>query len=144
MNQLESKSRGPDPAALDRLVDGELPDTQRRELLTSLEQQPDGWRQCALAFLEAQSWGEALEKRAHAEADCRCARGRGCGAGRSANSRRSATRGQASGGAVELLEIAAGDGRQFLGHVRPRHGFAADVERFGQRDGSDRRSAIAA
>ena len=60
MNQQETKLQGPDPAALDRLVDGELPETQRRELLTSLEQQPDGWRRCALAFLEAQSWGEAL------------------------------------------------------------------------------------
>ena len=60
MNQQEPKSQGPDPAALDRLVDGELPEAQRRELLTSLEQQPDGWRRCALAFLEAQSWGEAL------------------------------------------------------------------------------------
>lgn len=41
---------------LDLLVDGELNDTQRRELLKSLEHQPDGWRRCAMAFLEAQSW----------------------------------------------------------------------------------------
>ena len=60
MNDLEQKAQPVDPAVLDRLVDGELPEGQRRELLTSLDQQPDGWRRCALAFLEAQSWGEAL------------------------------------------------------------------------------------
>jgi len=49
-----------DPQILDRLVDGELAETERREVLRTLERQPDGWRQCALAFLEAQSWGEAL------------------------------------------------------------------------------------
>ena len=41
----------------DRLVDGELADAQRRELLTALDDEPAGWRRCALAFLEAQSWG---------------------------------------------------------------------------------------
>jgi len=49
-----------DPQVLDRLVDGELAEGERREVLRTLERQPDGWRQCALAFLEAQSWGEAL------------------------------------------------------------------------------------
>lgn len=41
---------------LDLLVDGELDESRRRELLEQLEQSPDGWRRCALAFLEAQSW----------------------------------------------------------------------------------------
>ncbi len=49
-----------DPIALDRLVDGELPEAERRQLLSKLDRQPGGWRQCALAFLEAQSWGQAL------------------------------------------------------------------------------------
>jgi hypothetical protein len=49
-----------DPQILDRLVDGELGESERREVLQTLERQPDGWRQCALAFLEAQSWGDAL------------------------------------------------------------------------------------
>jgi hypothetical protein len=40
----------------DRLVDGELNEVERRQLLASLEERPDGWRRCALAFLEAQSW----------------------------------------------------------------------------------------
>jgi hypothetical protein len=41
---------------LDRLVDGELTDAERRELLLKLERTPDGWRRCALAFLEHQAW----------------------------------------------------------------------------------------
>jgi hypothetical protein len=47
---------------LDRLVDGELSDSQRRQLLQSFDKRPDGWRQCALAFLEAQSWREEMEE----------------------------------------------------------------------------------
>ncbi len=45
---------------LDRLVDGELPDQERHELLVDLDRQPDGWRRCALAFLEAQCWRQEL------------------------------------------------------------------------------------
>jgi hypothetical protein len=41
---------------LDRLVDGELGPSQRRELLAALDDEPGAWRRCALAFLEAQSW----------------------------------------------------------------------------------------
>lgn len=49
-----------DQMLLDRLVDGELSESERRELLLRLERSPDGWRRCALAFLEAQTWrGEA-------------------------------------------------------------------------------------
>jgi hypothetical protein len=44
----------------DRLVDGELSAGERRSLLESLDTRPDGWRQCALAFLEAQSWQSEL------------------------------------------------------------------------------------
>lgn len=43
---------------IDRLVDGELSGEERRRLLESLERRPDGWRRCALAFLEAQTWRE--------------------------------------------------------------------------------------
>ncbi|MCA9237501.1 MAG: hypothetical protein KDA44_18630 [Planctomycetales bacterium] len=42
-------------AALDRLVDGELTDAARRELLAALDANPGAWRRCALAFLESQS-----------------------------------------------------------------------------------------
>ena len=40
---------------LDRLVDGEIGDDEQRQLLLALESQPDGWRRCALTFLEAQT-----------------------------------------------------------------------------------------
>jgi hypothetical protein len=33
---------------------------ERRHLLASLEAQPDGWRRCALAFVEAQTWRGAM------------------------------------------------------------------------------------
>jgi hypothetical protein len=45
-----------DEILFDRLVDGELSPAERRRLLASLDERPDGWRRCALAFLEAQSW----------------------------------------------------------------------------------------
>jgi hypothetical protein len=45
-----------DDILFDRLVDGELTGAERRELLASLDGRPDGWRRCALAFLEAQAW----------------------------------------------------------------------------------------
>ncbi len=51
---------GSGPLLFDRLVDGALSEAQRRELLAGLDSRPDGWRQCALAFLEAQSWGDEL------------------------------------------------------------------------------------
>jgi hypothetical protein len=41
---------------IDRLVDGELAGDERRELLAALDAQSDGWRKCALAFVEAQTW----------------------------------------------------------------------------------------
>jgi hypothetical protein len=45
---------------IDRLVAGSLPEADRRTLLIQLETEPDRWRQCALAFLEAQAWREAF------------------------------------------------------------------------------------
>jgi hypothetical protein len=49
-----------DDIMFDRLVDGELSTVERQRLLASLDDQPGGWRRCALAFLEAQCWGEGL------------------------------------------------------------------------------------
>ena len=49
-----------DDQRLDLLVDGELPEAERRQLLMALEQTPGGWRRCALAFLEAQSWKQEM------------------------------------------------------------------------------------
>jgi hypothetical protein len=45
-----------DNTQFDRLVDDELGEEERRRLLGGLDQQPGGWRRCALAFLEAQCW----------------------------------------------------------------------------------------
>lgn len=45
---------------IDRLVDGELEETERCRLLALLEAEPGGWRRCALAFLEAQAWSRTL------------------------------------------------------------------------------------
>jgi len=52
-----------DDARFDRLVDGELSETERREFLAGLDSEPNGWRRCALAFLEAQCWKETLLRR---------------------------------------------------------------------------------
>jgi hypothetical protein len=49
---------------LDRLVDGELGANERRQLLAAFDDEPGAWRQCALAFLEAQSWGWQLSRMA--------------------------------------------------------------------------------
>src|SRR6185437_1033525 len=58
---------------LDRLVDGELSEGERRSLLARLGAEPDGWRRCALAFLEAQCWREALGAPPSAETKPRAA-----------------------------------------------------------------------
>jgi hypothetical protein len=53
---------------LDLLVDGELADDERRALLARLGRAPDGWRRCALAFLEAQTLRVALGELARSAA----------------------------------------------------------------------------
>jgi len=40
----------------DRLVDGELSTEEYRQVLLALDLEPQAWRQCAEAFLEAQAW----------------------------------------------------------------------------------------
>lgn len=49
-----------DDVLLDRLVDGELSNPERTALLRALDQSPDGWRRCAIAFLESQELRTAL------------------------------------------------------------------------------------
>src|SRR3972149_3765527 len=49
-----------DDRRFDLLVDGELPESERRNLLSTLDDLPGGWRRCALAFLEAQTWNEEM------------------------------------------------------------------------------------
>jgi hypothetical protein len=60
MNGSWKDEREEEQVLLDRLVDGELNEAERREFLLRLEQSPDGWRRCAHAFLEAQSWRSEL------------------------------------------------------------------------------------
>jgi len=47
-------------ADLDLLVEGELTLAQRRRIVAALDQEVDGWRRCALAFLEAQAWRTSM------------------------------------------------------------------------------------
>jgi hypothetical protein len=50
-----------DDLSFDRLVDGELGEPERQQLLAGLDNEPGGWRRCALAFLEAQCWKQAIK-----------------------------------------------------------------------------------
>src|SRR5262245_58950532 len=49
------------PSLVDRLVCGELDETARGRVLAWLEEEPARWRVCGLAFLEAQTWSQALK-----------------------------------------------------------------------------------
>lgn len=49
-----------DARLIDTLIDGELPESQRADLLRRLDQSPQGWRQLSLAFLEAHEWRQGL------------------------------------------------------------------------------------
>ena len=49
------------PSQLDRLVDGELSPKETRDLIQVIEETPEGWKECALAFLEAQVWQQTLQ-----------------------------------------------------------------------------------
>ena len=60
MNPIDDPLNTPDDGRFDLLVDGELSEAERRQLLASLDDLPDGWRRCALAFLEAQSWQDGM------------------------------------------------------------------------------------
>lgn len=60
MNTMAEQFKTAPHQVFDRLVDGELPDQQRRDLLALLDDEPGAWRSCALAFLEAQSWRDDL------------------------------------------------------------------------------------
>lgn len=56
MSEFEQVSQ----ATLDRMVDGELTDSEQRSLLRSLDETDDGWRQLALSYVEARTWGTEL------------------------------------------------------------------------------------
>ncbi|TWU30290.1 hypothetical protein [Bythopirellula polymerisocia] len=61
-------SSSDDNSIFDRLADGELPADERRELLSSLDERTDGWRRCALALLEAQTWRKEFNSLVRTEA----------------------------------------------------------------------------
>ncbi len=46
----------------DRLVDGEMSDEERYRFLAALDDEPGGWRRCALAFLEDQAWRQSVRR----------------------------------------------------------------------------------
>ncbi len=56
MTEQHRSQLHPEDPRFDLLVDGELPEPQRREFLRQLDTEPGGWKLCALAFLEAQAW----------------------------------------------------------------------------------------
>jgi hypothetical protein len=60
MNERFESPMPIDSRAIDRLVDAELTAAEERNLLSALDFQPDGWRRCALAFLEARAWKTEL------------------------------------------------------------------------------------
>ena len=47
---------------LDHLIAGELPEARRRDVLTRLADESDGWKRCVHGFLEAQAWRSAFEE----------------------------------------------------------------------------------
>jgi hypothetical protein len=57
---IDSDGRLSDAELVDRLVDGELDEPTRRQVLERLDVEPGAWRRCALAFLEAQCFREGL------------------------------------------------------------------------------------
>ena len=60
MTPIEDRPDALDARFLDRLVDGGLSGPERCDLLLRLDADPEGWRRCALAFLEDQAWRQAL------------------------------------------------------------------------------------
>lgn len=58
MNRVATTDRAMQ-AQIDRLVGGDLPEAERRNLLAWLDEDASRWRACAVAFLETQMWESA-------------------------------------------------------------------------------------
>jgi hypothetical protein len=58
MNRIEQYDRAMQ-GQLDRLAGGDLPESERSNLLAWLDEDVTRWRACGLAFLEAQMWSAA-------------------------------------------------------------------------------------
>jgi hypothetical protein len=65
MNEFDSQQTQALERRLARLVDGELTGDEYRALLKALEDEPEGWRRCALAFLESQALARDLGALGH-------------------------------------------------------------------------------
>ena len=61
MNQNHSEPSGEMPGLLERLACGDLDELSRGRVLQWLEEVPARWRLCGVAFLEEQTWSQALE-----------------------------------------------------------------------------------
>jgi len=76
----DQRKDGPDARSfdrlLDRLVDGELTSSEYRSFVKSLDECPDGWRRCGLAFLESQAWRQDISVIRTSEAAKETSRGR--------------------------------------------------------------------
>jgi hypothetical protein len=51
----------PDNELIDRIVDGALSPAALRAAIVRLDGLPDGWKRCAVAFLEAQCWRDSFQ-----------------------------------------------------------------------------------
>ena len=58
-----------DDVRFDRLVDGALSPAEYKIFVAALDEEPGGWRRCAMAFLEAQAWGKEFAAIRRAEQD---------------------------------------------------------------------------
>ena len=66
MNDERTNTLTGDQQLVELLADGELDEGRRRELLSRLDGMREGWKRCALAFLEAQTLRAALRARTQA------------------------------------------------------------------------------
>jgi hypothetical protein len=59
---MNDRDQGPtvDDAFFDRIVDGGMSSNELRIAIQALEREPDGWKRCATAFLEAQALRESF------------------------------------------------------------------------------------
>lgn len=62
MNQNHSDPSEEIVGLLERLACGDLDEPSRGRVLRWLEEEPARWRLCGVAFLEAQTWSQALER----------------------------------------------------------------------------------
>jgi hypothetical protein len=51
-----------DPLEIQRLVDGELPPSERKQLLRQIDSEPENWRMVALALLEEQAFSKEIRQ----------------------------------------------------------------------------------